>query len=603
MDVGARFHLDPGHARDTPPGLGAAMKNAGVRILGMSARAPQDDPVFRLEVWGHELVLLGETAKKADLVPLQQITPGAGRCNSRIYLDQEHNRAIVFGADSGPGTRSRVTDLAIADAPSHSGPCLQLINHHGNVRLEQLGITRWNGRPPHAVAGGKSRLQRSDGSVVNGEITGFDASTKEFLIAAGNGKSRLHEDAVERIVLPSAGRIANPSYDNATGSRDGHRVPTVGSRVACNLRAICAGGVRLSGDLRKVENGRLWLSRPGILEPLGIDLSLLRSLVVLENRKPLSEPEGGRHEPMVVVGGRLEGEGLKLQGCLVEGSGAPGRGSPAPSCLVWRPRGSTMASPLKQEFSGRIVYRDASPPRPSPSSYQEGPIGFAAPAAVAGNLVVNGGVMMRVRGGTQLRHPSSSVPWKGPALYLRTGDTIACEVKRIDQRGITFRSPLFDATFVPHDKVKAVELENRSLATRIDPSKRDRLLTLPRMEKEDPPTHLIRSTEGDYLRGRLIEMDDKTLTVEVRLETRRVPRDQVASIIWLEKRRGTRAAGRGAGSGEQNSGSELPAPHPSARADNSRKKGDERRAVAHPRRSSLDFPAREALWQHPARHE
>jgi peroxiredoxin len=55
------------------------------------------------------------------------------------------------------------------------------------------------------------------------------------------------------------------------------------------------------------------------------------------------------------------------------------------------------------------------------------------------------------------------------------------------------------------------------------------------MQKDDPPTHLIRSIDGDYLRGRLIEMDEKTLTIEVRSDTRRVNRDQVASIIWLDK--------------------------------------------------------------------
>jgi hypothetical protein len=162
--------------------------------------------------------------------------------------------------------------------------------------------------------------------------------------------------------------------------------------------------------------------------------------------------------------------------------------------------------------------------------------------------------VVNILGGDQSLPSSSSGPsgpWKGPSLYLRTGDTIACEVKRIDERGVTFRSRLFDATFVPNDKVKAVELENRSLATKMDPSKRDRLLTLPRMQKDDPPTHLVRSTEGDYLRGRLVEMDDKTLTVEVRLETRRVPRDQVASIIWLQK--------QGAKSREQ--GARTPAPN------------------------------------------
>ena len=64
-------------------------------------------------------------------------------------------------------------------------------------------------------------------------------------------------------------------------------------------------------------------------------------------------------------------------------------------------------------------------------------------------------------------------------------------------------------------------------------SKRDRLLTLPRMQKADPPTHLIRSKNGDYLRGRVTKMDDKTLEVEVRLENKDVPRDRISRIIWL----------------------------------------------------------------------
>ena len=53
------------------------------------------------------------------------------------------------------------------------------------------------------------------------------------------------------------------------------------------------------------------------------------------------------------------------------------------------------------------------------------------------------------------------------------------------------------------------------------------------MQKENPPTHLIRSRNGDYLRGRLIKMDDKTLQIEIRLETKEVPRDRLALIIWL----------------------------------------------------------------------
>jgi thiol-disulfide isomerase/thioredoxin len=53
------------------------------------------------------------------------------------------------------------------------------------------------------------------------------------------------------------------------------------------------------------------------------------------------------------------------------------------------------------------------------------------------------------------------------------------------------------------------------------------------MQKDSPPTHLICSKNGDFLRGRILEMDDSRLKVEVRLETREVPRDRVAQIIWL----------------------------------------------------------------------
>jgi thiol-disulfide isomerase/thioredoxin len=53
------------------------------------------------------------------------------------------------------------------------------------------------------------------------------------------------------------------------------------------------------------------------------------------------------------------------------------------------------------------------------------------------------------------------------------------------------------------------------------------------MQKDSPPTQLIRSRTGDYLRGRVLNLDEKTLQVEVRLETKEIPRDRVSRIIWL----------------------------------------------------------------------
>ncbi|MGE5195158.1 MAG: redoxin domain-containing protein, partial [Deltaproteobacteria bacterium] len=104
----------------------------------------------------------------------------------------------------------------------------------------------------------------------------------------------------------------------------------------------------------------------------------------------------------------------------------------------------------------------------------------------------------------------------------------------IDEEGVRIRTAISDSTFVPHSRIKAVELTNESASSlRLNKIKRERLLTLPRMQKDSPPTHLIRSRNGDILRGRVIALDDAKLTVEVRLENKEIPRERIAQIIWL----------------------------------------------------------------------
>ena len=104
----------------------------------------------------------------------------------------------------------------------------------------------------------------------------------------------------------------------------------------------------------------------------------------------------------------------------------------------------------------------------------------------------------------------------------------------IDENGVRFRSSMTASTFVPHDKVQAVELAPEGAITvKLPRPKRERLLTLPRMQKASPPTHLIRPRNGDYLRGRVTMLDDSRLRVETRLEEKDLPRDRIARIIWL----------------------------------------------------------------------
>ncbi|MCC7084909.1 MAG: TlpA family protein disulfide reductase [Pirellulales bacterium] len=120
-----------------------------------------------------------------------------------------------------------------------------------------------------------------------------------------------------------------------------------------------------------------------------------------------------------------------------------------------------------------------------------------------------------------------------PALHLRVGDSIPCEVKKIDEKGVTFYSPVTDATFVAAEKVKAVELATEKQTRNIGKTKRDRLLTLPRMQRNNPPTHLVIAKNGDFLRGRLNELNDKSLSLEIRMERRELSRNKISRIIWL----------------------------------------------------------------------
>lgn len=446
-------------------------------------------PAFRFEAWDNDLVIFRETDDEADLASLQTILLGAGRAHYLVYLDQETNRAIVFSAEG-----KQLADLTVTDTDSSPSPVIRLVNYKGNVRLEQLRIRRWNGDAPREVQADKSRIHRSDGSIVYGEIKGLDAATKEFIVDEEGREIRIGGDQVGSVAL-------SPPDD-------------VEPR---EIRAAFHDGVRLSGELIKVEDGRLWMKCPGVAEPLGPRVSELHTLVVLDTEKPPSDASGRV--------GRLEMEGVKLSGCLVVGSDQPDA-----TCLVWHPRGSATAGAIRRGVSGRIVYRDP-PPAPRTQNQTTRHVHVQAqPGGVLGQLVqvLGGG-----RSSPAPVAPRRPTPRFGPSLFLRTGDTIPCKVEKIDERGVTFQSSVFDATFVTHEKIKAVELENRSRATKINSSKRDRLLTLPRMQRDNPPTHLIRSTSGDYLRARLIDMDDETITVEVRLETRRLPRKYVTRIIWL----------------------------------------------------------------------
>jgi thiol-disulfide isomerase/thioredoxin len=472
-----------------------AWKNKPDFVFALGVNDSDDESVFkrsfRFEIWDNELVVRCELGREADVDSVQETPSGAGRAHILAYLDQEKGKLLAYSPSGVPRGQINVTPRK---PQVYSG--LRLINKHGDVRLERLRISRWNGVPPREVQADKSRLHRTDGSIVYGQLVSFDAEKKQFTVREGNDDTQVPADQIAGVFLsPPNEEVSHP------------------------FRAIYLDGTRLSGELTNIADDHLRLTCPAIQEPLKLPLSELRSLTVL-NRETFSAgsaPEGRS--------GRLELDGLKLFGRL-----ADGREQPDASCLVWHPDFSATASPLRTGVNGRIVYRDPPPPKPKvvqPPQAQPQPVGFAD------------AFLKALAGG-----PSPAAPANvgKRTMYLRSGDTVPCEVTKITEEGVHFKTSLSDATFVPHDRVKAVELVTVDGPPKLNKTKRERLLTLPRMQRDSPPTQLIRSRSGDFLRGRVIDMDDQELRLEVRIETKKIPRDRIAQIIWFHPEELTDAA-------------------------------------------------------------
>ena len=439
---------------------------------------------FRFEVWDNELVVRCELGREADVDAVQETTTGAGRAHYLAYLDQEKGKLLVY---SPSGVQRGQINVTPRKPQVNSG--LRLTNKRGDVRLERLRVSRWDGIPPREVQANKSRLHRTDGSIVYGQLSAFDPQEKQFTVRDGDEETKVAANQIASIFLSPPGEEATRAF-----------------------RAFYLDGTRLSGDLTSISDDHLGLTNAAIQEPLRLPLSELRSLSVLkhEGLSETAKPEGRS--------GRLEMDGLKLHGRL-----ANGREQPDASCLVWHPDHSATASPLRPGVAGRIVYRDPPPPKPKtvaqPQMVQPQPVGFAD------------AFLKALAGGPNVAAPQA-VGGKR-TMHLRSGDTVPCEVTKITEEGIFFKTSISDATFVSHDRVKAVELSVVDGPPKLNKTKRERLLTLPRLQRDSPPTQLIRSKNGDFLRGRIIDMDDQELRLEVRIETKKIPRDRIAQIIWF----------------------------------------------------------------------
>jgi thiol-disulfide isomerase/thioredoxin len=477
--------------------------------VGLDKNRPTIRPAFRVEVWGEDLVITRESERAADFCSLQKVAPGPGQIHFQVLFDQKQGRLIVLSATGekqaeitipdnktpaaavGKGKPTLFKLPAVASAPPGG---VQLVNRRGDIKLQRLTISCWSGTTPESPAAGKAWLQQTDGAERFAELRSYDPEKRQFILREADADQRLDEKDLQHIVL----------------SRSDSAEPR-------SVRLLLTTGERVSGDLVAIQQEKITVQCPGVRELLVFPLDQLHSLFVLKQQIPkLGEntPAGAPPE------GRLELDGISLHGRLtaVETGDSPS--------LVFQPRYAQTDSPLVPDISARLIFREPPPEQPKQQSAQS-----PRQAGLQPVRVLNG---VRTLLGARYSPAARPAAPGDCLLHLRSGDTISCRVERTDEQGVWLKSTQTSATFVPHAKIKALELRQDVPQVKIDKTKADRLLTLPRMQRDNPPEQLIRSLEGDYLRGRLLAMDEQELQVELRLETRTIKRAQVARIIWLQ---------------------------------------------------------------------
>ncbi len=214
--------------------------------------------------------------------------------------------------------------------------------------------------------------------------------------------------------------------------------------------------------------------------------------------------------------GVLESTDLKLTGCLCNSSSA--------GQLNWQPVTASAPSSLGSEFEGKIFYEATQTPKAQvpPSNVAQRQLRARALRGVPNPAMVEDGESRKFK--------ALSV-----GLTFRTGDVISGQVVKIDDSGVTFKTHDKTST-VSSNQMESITLVDKARIADLPPEKLKHLMTIPRSAKKDPPTHLFVSTNGDYLRGRLIKYAEGRVTAEIRLENVEFPADTIAQIFWLHSR-------------------------------------------------------------------
>jgi len=588
---GAEVSRDVGGATRAVYDMVLAWRRQPACRVAVAAGAAGDSEPYQVEMFSvaedaaPELLLVREEGDRAASEPVSETEPAADaprRMRVVVFVDQEKGRLAVVLPERSP---EPAADVTIAPAAGRGPSGRFRLASGGDIELESLRVTEWIGDQPALERREQPVVVRRDGTRIAGTLEPLAAGAAEVLVRGASGDVPVPIADVREMLFSAAAAAARPPVVRATcGAGDmlgGDLVRIDDEAVWLRRDGIdepvgvpVAEITALESRQRRAEPRPL-PGRVGRLRVAGLDA---RGAVVAAadgiGWQPLGSVTASGLTPGPGAGGVLdyverqddaknidEGEvgGLGAQvnengdGFFVivmmrdDGAAAiDGRIQPGDRIVAVAPeKGSRFVETkgLEVEMVMNLLRGRIGTPLRLKVTANDGTDPREVDLVRRSIHVVDTEVLKAaLTAHARLAPGESSIEGQdadfSALLFLRSGDVLPCVVEAIDGDGIRVRTPLGDASrrevvAVPAALVQAVELMPSAASRGIDKARLERLLTLPRMQRANPPTHLLRLADGDYLRGRIVALDAQTVTFAMGDAAKDLPRDTVARVIWL----------------------------------------------------------------------
>ena len=150
---------------------------------------------------------------------------------------------------------------------------------------------------------------------------------------------------------------------------------------------------------------------------------------------------------------------------------------------------------------------------------------------------LSGAAEARVKRNRDLAEPTFDIKAFPELLHLKNQEIIPCKIESYNKETLTFKSPFIVIGKIDSGHVKGVEFANGMFGARdkesftINDVKLDRALTIPRFNRDNPPSHVLVAKTGDLMRGSLLDISGQRIQFESKLRKMNIPVNRVAMVV------------------------------------------------------------------------